>query len=332
MERKLPPLFDVLAGLGAPVTHYKVCSTFDSAPHIGSIGRAIELGGAASRRRWHPLAGRGAGDGPLPGLRQPVRHRGRHGYRLDRHPTMSRHPVTPMDEADLGRHLARQTARRSAWSTSSRWPRAVRTSRSRKRARRRRRDRLPRRARPGALVEAGRLIWEQRGRPALRRRLAGRRVRADRLLASGRPDPRQQAEQSLSAVKRIACVSGSCSPVTAGQIDRAAQHGFDIVRLDAARAVDERHGRGNRSRRRKGLPHSAGRDPLLITAAGRTIRRSARSTRRSRQRRNDGHGERPDRRRPRPALDRSCKPHSSRAIIAGGDTSGHALQAWASTR
>ena len=31
------------------------------------------------------------------------------GYRLDRHPTMSKHPVTPMDEADLGRHLAKQT-------------------------------------------------------------------------------------------------------------------------------------------------------------------------------------------------------------------------------
>ena len=31
------------------------------------------------------------------------------GYRLDRHPVMSQHPVTPMDEADLGRHLARQT-------------------------------------------------------------------------------------------------------------------------------------------------------------------------------------------------------------------------------
>ena len=28
------------------------------------------------------------------------------GHRLDRHPTMSRHPVTPMDEADLRRHLA----------------------------------------------------------------------------------------------------------------------------------------------------------------------------------------------------------------------------------
>ena len=34
------------------------------------------------------------------------------GYRLDRHPTMSRHPVTPMDEADLRVHLAAQTARR----------------------------------------------------------------------------------------------------------------------------------------------------------------------------------------------------------------------------
>jgi uncharacterized protein YgbK (DUF1537 family) len=29
-------------------------------------------------------------------------------YRIDRHPTMSRHPVTPMQEADLRRHLAQQ--------------------------------------------------------------------------------------------------------------------------------------------------------------------------------------------------------------------------------
>ena len=29
-------------------------------------------------------------------------------YRIDRHPVMSRHPVTPMDEADLALHLARK--------------------------------------------------------------------------------------------------------------------------------------------------------------------------------------------------------------------------------
>jgi uncharacterized protein YgbK (DUF1537 family) len=33
------------------------------------------------------------------------------GHRLDRHPTMSRHPVTPMGEADLRLHLGRQTSR-----------------------------------------------------------------------------------------------------------------------------------------------------------------------------------------------------------------------------
>src|SRR4029078_7911665 len=31
--------------------------------------------------------------------------------RLDRHPSMSRHPVTRMDEADLRLHLAKQTLR-----------------------------------------------------------------------------------------------------------------------------------------------------------------------------------------------------------------------------
>src|SRR3546814_8091875 len=30
-------------------------------------------------------------------------------FRIDRHPTMARHPVTPMHEADLRRHLAAQT-------------------------------------------------------------------------------------------------------------------------------------------------------------------------------------------------------------------------------
>ena len=43
MDEHLPPVFDLLAAIGAPVIHYKVCSTFDSAPHIGSIGRAADL-------------------------------------------------------------------------------------------------------------------------------------------------------------------------------------------------------------------------------------------------------------------------------------------------
>jgi len=32
-------------------------------------------------------------------------------HRLDRHPVMSRHPVTPMSEADVARHLEKQSRR-----------------------------------------------------------------------------------------------------------------------------------------------------------------------------------------------------------------------------
>src|SRR5262245_28288893 len=44
MSEHLPPIFARLKGLGAPVCQYKVCSTFDSSPQFGSIGRALEIG------------------------------------------------------------------------------------------------------------------------------------------------------------------------------------------------------------------------------------------------------------------------------------------------
>jgi uncharacterized protein YgbK (DUF1537 family) len=112
MEVKLPKAFAALAALKAPILHYKVCSTLDSSPTIGSIGRAIDLGVRHVPGRWSPsIIG-------APRLR---RYQvfgkffaavGGIGYRLDRHPTMSRHPVTPMGEADLRRHLSDQTGRR----------------------------------------------------------------------------------------------------------------------------------------------------------------------------------------------------------------------------
>jgi uncharacterized protein YgbK (DUF1537 family) len=90
--------------------HYKVCSTFDSGPRIGSIGRAIEIGCETFGQKTVPL---------IVGAPQLKRYtfagnlfaayRGEI-YRIDRHPVMSRHPVTPMNEADLRIHLGRQTA------------------------------------------------------------------------------------------------------------------------------------------------------------------------------------------------------------------------------
>ncbi len=115
MERELRPAFIALRALGAAHAHYKVCSTFDSSPAIGSIGRAIEIGAEVFGSRFVPLV---VGAPPL----------GRHCvfgnlfarmgigsagaiHRLDRHPSMSKHPSTPANESDLRLHLARQTAK-----------------------------------------------------------------------------------------------------------------------------------------------------------------------------------------------------------------------------
>ncbi|MBM3396049.1 MAG: four-carbon acid sugar kinase family protein, partial [Betaproteobacteria bacterium] len=42
MDAQLSPVLRQLWALGAPVTHYKVCSTFDSAPEVGSIGHVAD--------------------------------------------------------------------------------------------------------------------------------------------------------------------------------------------------------------------------------------------------------------------------------------------------
>jgi uncharacterized protein YgbK (DUF1537 family) len=111
MERTLRPAFQAMREIGAAIVHYKVCSTFDSSPTVGSIGRAIDVGidvfgsavvpvvvGAPALGRYcvfgNMFARCGAESEP---------------FRLDRHPSMSRHPTTPMDEADLRMHLAKQT-------------------------------------------------------------------------------------------------------------------------------------------------------------------------------------------------------------------------------
>ena len=110
MQVELEPVGSFFARLGAPLMHYKVCSTFDSSPETGNIGAAIAIlrkhaqdplvavvGGQPNLRRYclfgNLFAAAGI-DGQV--------------HRIDRHPTMSRHPVTPMREADLRVHLAQQ--------------------------------------------------------------------------------------------------------------------------------------------------------------------------------------------------------------------------------
>ena len=111
MKDALPPLFRALEALNADFLHYKICSTFDSSPSIGSIGYAIGLALESFERKPFliplmigvPVLLRYVVFGNLFATVQGVTHR------LDRHPTMSVHPATPMNEADLRLHLAKQT-------------------------------------------------------------------------------------------------------------------------------------------------------------------------------------------------------------------------------
>ncbi|TIM36340.1 MAG: four-carbon acid sugar kinase family protein, partial [Mesorhizobium sp.] len=55
MDTHLKHAFTWLKTLNAEICHYKVCSTFDSSPTIGSIGRAIEIGRSVFSQDSVPL-------------------------------------------------------------------------------------------------------------------------------------------------------------------------------------------------------------------------------------------------------------------------------------
>lgn len=117
MEKTLRPAFIELKKLGTRHVHYKICSTFDSSPTIGSIGKAIDVGQNVFQKPFVPLLvaapslGRYCVFGNL-FARMGIGSAGTI-YRLDQHPSMSKHPVTPTDESDLRLHLAKQTDKKT---------------------------------------------------------------------------------------------------------------------------------------------------------------------------------------------------------------------------
>jgi uncharacterized protein YgbK (DUF1537 family) len=240
MDAELPQAFAALAALRAPILHYKVCSTFDSSPAIGSIGRAIDLGTQAMRGRWSPtIVGaprlkRYQVFGHLFAAVDGV------GYRLDRHPTMSRHPVTPMGESDLRRHLGAQTTRRIELIDMLQ----LRAGNAAQRA-----DALAGDDVPAVLIDvlddetlaaAGRLVWEQRGAGLFSASSSGLQYALAAHWRALGLVPKEPSLPEASAVDALAVVSGSCSPVTAAQIAWARANGFRTERLRLTHALDER--------------------------------------------------------------------------------------------
>jgi 3-oxoisoapionate kinase len=238
MRATLPAAFSRLAQLGTPILQYKICSTFDSSPTIGSIGCAIDLGIQAMKSRWSPM---------IVGAPRLKRYLAfshlfaavdGQGYRLDRHPTMSRHPVTPMGESDLRIHLAAQTTRRIEAIDFTQLQSGIAQTRC---------DALKGDDVPvvlidvldeATLVEAGRLVWSQRGAGLFSASSSGL---AYALCAYWRQQtliPLESQLVSTQPTSVIAAVSGSCSPVTANQIEWARQNGFHTERLSIPHVLD----------------------------------------------------------------------------------------------
>jgi uncharacterized protein YgbK (DUF1537 family) len=336
MERELPSVFDALEKLGAPITHYKICSTLDSSPCIGSVGKALDLALAVFARRsgaagWQPLVTAAPAIRRYQAFGTLFASYGAEIYRLDRHPVMQCHPVTPMDEADVCTHLRRQTAHPFALIDLV----AMKAGRAE--------ARLAETRAAGnstialdvidddTLETAGSLIWANRGTGLF---ALGSQGLEYALVAHWRkagllpppPTPPVPAATSLLPV-----VSGSVSPVTAEQIDWAIGHGFEFIPLDAATAPDPArwHAALETATNHAADALAAGRSPIVATARGpkdpavarlgEAIARAGADPTAINQRIGEGLGQ---------ILDRLIRvPCITRAAVLGGDSSGHVCRA-----
>jgi uncharacterized protein YgbK (DUF1537 family) len=320
MDENLPEAFRWLKSLGARHCHYKVCSTFDSSPRQGSIGRALEIGrrvfdqkmaaiviGAPQLRRYTVFGHLFAA------YRDAV-------YRIDRHPVMSRHPATPMDESDLRRHLAAQTDLDIGLIDGFGLPTATGEEMLAALAGNGKSACLidvhdyASQANTGALLESGR-DW-------LGPFVVGSSGVEYALIAAWRsmgvPDTGIEHFAPLTPQERIAIVSGSCSLTTERQIRSAVQAGFVPIDVDYSALAGGGDGQRafEEALARAIAALQDGRSPILHTALGPDTALAVEGAS------NDAVGR---------ALGRLLRTITeqaglSRVVVAGGDTSSHALR------
>ncbi len=252
MDSKLPTVLAAMARLPTSLVHYKVCSTFDSSPSIGSIGRVMDLARAAFGDGVIPIVAGTPALGRYCLFGNLFARSGTDGqvHRLDRHPIMSAHPVTPMTEADLARHLSAQTVQQVARFELP----SLSTDRlSMDRAL----ERLVAQA-PGAilfdaatpqhLTDVGRLLEglsrraQQRGGPLFSVGSSGLEYAMTQWWRESGAHPQAASSvaadfERFDAVPQVLAVSGSASALSALQIDAAVAAGFVDLPVDARALV-----------------------------------------------------------------------------------------------
>jgi uncharacterized protein YgbK (DUF1537 family) len=241
MEAEVRPALELFRRLGCRAVQYKACSTFDSAPNLGSIGRMMELGRAIFGPLPMPVVVACPDAGRWTVFGQQFAEAKGEAVRLDRHPTMAHHPATPMDEADLRLHLARQTDLPLSlidWRRLRAGPAALRAGW----------DALANAAAAGVIFDAleeadldraAALIWELSAQAPVfavaAQGLAGALGR--HAVAQGAAGFRMP-EASVAPVDRLLVLSGSASPRSAAQIRAAEAAGWKAIRLDMTELMD----------------------------------------------------------------------------------------------
>lgn len=241
MDAELPSAFQAMQRLNADMFHYKVCSTFDSSATIGSIGRATDIGMRVFGAKVVPMAV-GA-----PALKRYVAFSnlyarvGDEAYRLDRHPTMSKHPITPMTESDLRLHLGAQTDLNIAAvnllhmaldpEDLDAYINELVTNGAEVLVF----DTLD----EGHLHTVGRVVWNMRGeKPVLLVGSSGLEYALSQYWNEEGIIQRPPPPTSPGPVDQLVVISGSAAPSTGEQIAYAIQHGFADIRLDSVKLAD----------------------------------------------------------------------------------------------
>ncbi|KQX43182.1 MULTISPECIES: four-carbon acid sugar kinase family protein [Ensifer] len=240
IAEEVSPAYEALRALGCTFLQYKICSTFDSAAQVGNFGYVAETiapsGSDLVVLAATPDFGRYTAFG---------NHYAKFGaeiVRLDRHPSMSNHPRTPMKEADLRRHLETLCSIRFA---NILLPEI------------RDRDVLVDRLRELLAEGAGVIfdgvenrdleniasaLWERhQSRPVFAVAAQGLAQHLGKHLA----DKKERSElievrTAISPSSNLLVLSGSCAIQTGRQIDLAAQSGWATIHLDPLELGDER--------------------------------------------------------------------------------------------
>jgi len=245
MEMELVPAFKNLNSFKPAHFHYKVCSTFDSAPHVGNIGKAIEIGSKVFNQKTvmvspaAPHLGRYCIFGNL------FAKIGTFGngdvYRIDRHPSMSKHPVTPATEADLTLHLEKQTSKSIALVNLSTIEKGAKSVL----------EEIEANDTTDILFFDGFNKEHLKTIGAVFHRLAKDKTvfsvgSSGIEMALGLAWKQQhiidnpEVFKSLGKVGPILVLSGSCSPVSAKQIEYALNNGFEQIAIES-KAVDAQY-------------------------------------------------------------------------------------------